>query len=131
MKSHRLAALCLAGACAAASSSAAFAQTPVEKPPAGRACVGRNRRRDDGSRDRLAPAVDHDACRQDARLDRHQVAEIVRARSQAAVQLSARHRQGHAVLGGAQQRQRQAPLCSLQRLGVDREATVVRGAHRP
>lgn len=36
MKSHRLAALCLAGACTAASSSAAFAQTPVQKPPAGR-----------------------------------------------------------------------------------------------
>ena len=36
MKSHRLAALCLAGVCAAASFSAAFAQTPVQKPPAGR-----------------------------------------------------------------------------------------------
>lgn len=36
MKPHRLAALCLAGACAAAASSSVLAQTPVQKPPAGR-----------------------------------------------------------------------------------------------
>ena len=36
MKSHRLAALCLVSACAAALSPSVLAQTPVQKPPAGR-----------------------------------------------------------------------------------------------